>query len=120
MPEQRLSATVMMEMALASPQTIKDLQTNTEETLRKLEAQVVERFPDPNDKTASRLWLIVVVSFALVLVFCAWVLGTGVTEKLDTGATYAVKSDTILTLFTTVVGFLAGLLAPSPVSKKGA
>jgi hypothetical protein len=118
MPEQKRSATVMMEMALSSPQAIADLQTNPVETLKKLEAQVVQGFPRPDDKTASRLWLVVVVSFALVLVFCAWVLGTGVTAKLDAGATYAVKSDTVLTLFTTVVGFLAGLLAPSPVSKK--
>ena len=120
MAEQMRSATVLVEKALSSPQTIQDLQTDPVATLKKLEAQVVQGLPPPNDETAGRLWLIVVVSFALVLVFCAWVLGTGVTAKLEANATYAVKGDTILTVFTTVVGFLAGLLAPSPVSKKGA
>ena len=120
MAEQMRSATVLMEKALSSPQNIEDLKSNPVETLRKLEAQVVQGLPSPDDKTSSRLWLIVVVAFALVLVFCAWVLGNGVTAKLEVGAAYAVKGDTILTVFTTVVGFLAGLLAPSPVSKKGA
>lgn len=120
MAEQMRSATVLMEKALSSPQTIQDLKDDPVTTLKRLEAQVVQGLPPPDGETASRLWLIVVVSFALVLLFSAWVLGTGVTSKMDAGATYAVKSDTILTVFTSVVGFLAGLLAPSPVSKKGA
>lgn len=119
MAEQLRSATIMMEKALASPQTIEDLRTDPVGTLKKLESQVIQGLPAPDPDTASRLWLIVVVSFALVLVFCAGVLGLGVTSKLEAGATYAVKGDTVLTVFTTVVGFLAGLLAPSPVSKKG-
>lgn len=120
MAKQIRSATVMLEKALSSPQILEDLKTDAVETLKKLESQVVQGLPAPGPDTASRLWLIVVVSFAVVLVFCAGVLGLGVTAKLETGATYAVKGDTILTVFTTVVGFLAGLLAPSPVSKDGA
>ena len=119
MAEQMRSATVLMEKALASPETIQDLKTDPVETLKKLEKQVVQGLPPPDDQTASRLWLVIVCSFALVFVFSAWVLGTGVTTKLEANATYAVKSDTILTIFTTVVGFLAGLLAPSPLGKKG-
>ena len=119
MAEQMRSATVLMEKALASPQTIQDLRTDPVGTLKMLEAQVVQGFPPPDEKTTSYLWLVVVVSFCLVFVFCAWVLGTGVTAKLEEGAIYAVKGDTVLTVFTTVVGFLAGLLTPSPVSKKG-
>jgi hypothetical protein len=38
--------------------------------------------------------------------------------KLEKEALYATRGDTILTVFTTVVGFLAGLLSPSPVTKK--
>lgn len=117
MSEQMRSATVMMEKALSSPQTIEDLRADPVGTLKRLESQVIQGLPPPDPDTASRLWLIVVFSFALVVVFCAAVLGFGVTSKLEPDATYAVKGDTILTVFTTVVGFLAGLLAPSPVSK---
>ncbi len=51
------------------------------------------------------------------MVGAAYVLGAGITHKLDSNADYASKSDTILTVFTTVVAFLAGLLSPSPVKK---
>jgi len=110
----------MMEKALASPEIIQALKSDPVDTLKKLEAEVVQGLPPPDVKTSSRLWLILVGSFALVLLYCAWVLGTGVTAKLEPSASYAVKGDTILTVFMTIVGFLAGLLAPSPVSKKGA
>lgn len=119
MTEQIRSATVLMERALSSPETIQELKDDPVETLKKLERQVIQGFPPPDDRTASRLWLIVVCSFAGVFLFSAWVLGTGVTTELGTGKTYAVKSDTILTMFTTVVGFLAGLLAPSPIGRRG-
>lgn len=119
MAEQTRSATVMLEKALSNPQTLEDLRTDPAAALKKLEAQVIQGLPPPDDKTAARLWLIVVTSFAFVLLFCVVVLGIGVFAKHDAGVTYAVKGDTILTVFTTVVGFLAGLLAPSPISKKG-
>lgn len=59
----------------------------------------------------------VVIAFSLVMVGTAYVLGFGVTNNLETGVAYATKSDTILTVFTTVVAFLVGLLSPSPVKK---
>ena len=56
-----------------------------------------------------------VLAFSGVMLWSAYILGTGVTSKLETGADYVTKGETILTVFTTVVAFLAGLLAPSPV-----
>jgi hypothetical protein len=47
----------------------------------------------------------------------AYVLGSTVTSELKTGATYVTKGETILTVFTTVVAFLAGLLSPSPLKQ---
>ena len=117
MAVQMRSATVMMEKALSNPETLADLKTDPEGTLRKLESQVIQGLPAPDPNTARYLWLIVVASFAFVLVFCAVILGLGVTEKLENGTKYAVEGGTILTVFTSVVGFMAGLLAPSPVSK---
>lgn len=72
------------------------------------------RLPIPDAKTNNKLWTIVVTAFAIVLVggFIALALGVffPVQEK-------GVKPELILTTFTTVVGFLAGLFAPSPVAQ---
>jgi hypothetical protein len=63
------------------------------------------------------IWLVVVLTFSAVLLYSVFVLGTGVTQELKESVQYATRSDTMLTVVTTVVGFLAGLLAPSPISK---
>ncbi len=52
------------------------------------------------------------------MLLAAYKIGAGVSMKLDANSTYATRGDTLLTIFTTVVGFLAGLLLPSPVTKK--
>ncbi len=68
----------------------------------------------PNPETRDTLWKIVVTAFAIVLVggFIALALGVflPIQEK-------GVKPELILTTFTSVVGFLAGLFTPSPVGK---
>lgn len=79
--------------------------------------QLPRVLPTPDSTTNNAIWLIVVGAFAIVMVGAAFVLGAGVNIKHAAGADYATKSDTILTVFTTVVAFLAGLLSPSPVKK---
>lgn len=121
MAEQIRSAELLVTKALASQETLEALKTNPEETLKSLGAEVVNQLPRflpvPDTKTNNAIWLIVVIAFALVMIGAAYVLGAGVSVKLESGATYVTRGDTILTVFTTVVAFLAGLLSPSPVKK---
>ena len=121
MTEQIRSADLLVTKALASPDILEALKTKPEETLKSLAKETVQQLapvlPLPDSSTSNAIWLIVICSFAIVMVGAAYVLGAGVTSKLDVGVTYASKSDTVLTVFTTVVAFLAGLLSPSPVKK---
>jgi mannose/fructose/N-acetylgalactosamine-specific phosphotransferase system component IID len=106
---------------LSDPQTIESLKTKPEETLNALAKKVTDQLPtvlpEPGKRANDAIWLIIVCAFALVMVWSGYVLGSTVTTKLEAGTAYVTKSETILTLFTTVVGFLAGLLVPSPVKK---
>lgn len=124
------SAELLVKNALANPQTLQALQAlqalralreNPQQTLERLKDETVEQLPRalpaPDSRTNNAIWPIVVISFALVMVGSAFVLGSGVRLKLEANTLYATKSDTILTVFTTVVAFLAGLLSPSPVKK---
>jgi hypothetical protein len=76
----------------------------------------------PSNPVRDYLWQIIVWSFAIVLVgsflmiaadvlFPYWFIQTG--EGKDRGA----SAQLMLTIFTSVVGFLAGLFTPSPASK---
>jgi hypothetical protein len=64
----------------------------------------------PNQGTANFIWITVVICFALVLIASAASLLYGVVFLQRTIDSILV----VLTVFTAVVGFLAGLLAPSP------
>lgn len=68
----------------------------------------------PTQRARDRLWLIVVTSFAVVLVGGFITLAIGV---FLTPAQNGVKPELILTTFTGVVGFLAGLFVPSPAGR---
>ena len=70
---------------------------------------------DTTQPTRDRLYTIVVVAFSLVLVGAFATLAIGVFVAPSQGG---VTPELILTTFTTVVGFLAGLFAPSPGSRK--
>lgn len=65
----------------------------------------------PTQRARDRLWLVVVSAFALVLVGGFITLAVGVFLP---PAQNGVKPELILTTFTSVVGFLAGLFVPSP------
>jgi hypothetical protein len=118
MAEQIRSATALVDKVLSDPKTVQDLQNDPSGTLRKVEAQVTQQIPPPTSKAVDAIWLIIVIAFGLALIYSVWVLGQGVTAELKANVDYATKSDTILTVVTTIIGFLAGLLAPSPVNKK--
>jgi len=117
MSEQIRSADLLVTTALADPKILSDLKTNTEGTLKLLSAEVVQQLPRPTPETTNLIWLIVVIAFALVMVYSAYILGSGVTGSVVKDYVPITKSDTILTVFMTVVGFLAGLLSPSPIGK---
>lgn len=68
--------------------------------------------PPPTPGARDRLWLIVVAAFALVLFGSFLALSVAV---FTIGG--KASPELILTMFTTVVGFLAGLFAPSPVGQ---
>ena len=65
---------------------------------------------DPPRHIKEWLWLIVISSFAIVLVGSFATLAFAVVM----GRAVDAASQTVLTMFTSVVGFLAGLFAPTP------
>ena len=60
---------------------------------------------------ADKLWLIVVSTFAFVIIASAAALIFLVVQQPSTPT---VKPELVLSLFTSAVGFLAGLFVPSP------
>jgi phospholipase C len=83
-----------------------------QETTQQLQQQGLLSPPTPvaNDN----IWIIIVVSFAIVLVGGAAALTLAVFFK----GNGTLSSDLLLTVFTTAAGFLAGLLAPNPTRAK--
>lgn len=71
----------------------------------------------PGDKARDRLWLLVVGAFVIVLVGSFGTLAYAVFNPPDSDK---VKPELILSLFTSVVGFLAGLFVPAPGRNGGA
>jgi hypothetical protein len=121
MSEQIRSADFLVKSALSSPETIEALRTKPEETLRSLAKEATESLPqllpEPDKSTNNAIWLIIVCAFVVAMLGSVYVLGAGVTSKLEATAIYVTKGETILTIFTTAVAFLAGLLSPSPLKK---
>ena len=68
----------------------------------------------PGAKTRDTLWFIVIGAFAVVVVGSFVVLAVGVFLKPAEGG---VNGELILAMFTSVVGFLAGLFTPSPAQR---
>lgn len=118
MAERVRSADLLVNAALSSPAAIEGLKTNPAETLRRLASEATGSLPPPSSKALNAIWLIVISSFAFVMVGSAFVLGLSVFYTTVDATKQLTKSDTILTVFTTVVGFLAGLLSPSPADKQ--
>ena len=79
-----------------------------------------EGLGSPSGATRNAIWLIIVISFAIVLLGSAALLGAAVFWETKANATYFAKIETIVTVFTSVLAFLSGLLAPSPIKGGGA
>lgn len=85
------------------------------EVAQKITAAAANGIVGPRQETSDKLWTIVVSAFAVVLVGAFLALAIGVFVPVQEKG---VKPELILTTFTSVVGFLAGLFTPSPVAKK--
>lgn len=119
MDSQIRSAELLVKNVLSDPEALQKIQNDPETTLKALKEEALQQLPrlrPPNDATTNRLWIVIVGSFAVVMLYSVWVLGSGVNQA--TLATPVTKSDTILTVLMTVISFLAGLLSPSPVTYK--
>lgn len=121
MAEQIRSADLLVKTALASPETLEALKNKPIETLKSLAQDATQSLPralpPPDSLTNNFIWVIVVLAFAIVMLGSAYVLASTVTTKVEANVSYITKGETILTLFTTVVAFLAGLLSPSPLKR---
>jgi hypothetical protein len=73
------------------------------------------QLPPPDPNTSSKVWLIIIWAFVLAMLTAVVVLGINVFLPSGNGGT---TPETMVTIFTTVTAFLAGLFAPSPVAKK--
>jgi hypothetical protein len=71
--------------------------------------------PPPDANTSNKVWLIIIWAFVLAMLIAVVVLGLGVFVPVAAEGT---KPETMVTVFTTITAFLAGLFAPSPVAKK--
>ena len=72
MTDQIRSAALLVKNALSSPQTLAELKNNPEQVLEKLGKEAVQMLPkapigDPNPPTTNAIWIIVVCSFAGVM-----------------------------------------------------
>jgi uncharacterized membrane protein YozB (DUF420 family) len=92
--------------------------TTMVEQLRKLDPKAKQEIADqaglrsPGQKASDRLWLIIVSGFAIVLVGAFLSLAIGVLVLNKSAADAALQI--LLTVFTSAVAFLAGLLTPGP------
>ena len=121
MTDQIRSADLLVKNAISNPQILADLKSNPVQALEKLGKDTIQMLPraipDPTPMTTNVIWVIIVCSFATVMLYSTFMLGSGLETPLLNDTVYVTKGETILTLFTTVVAFLAGLLAPSPMKK---
>ena len=119
MENQIRSAELLVKNALSDPEVMQKIQEHPESTLNALKEEAVQQLPrlcPPNHITSNRIWIVIVGSFAVVMLYSVWILGSGVSQT--TTDTPVTKSDTILTVLMTVISFLAGLLSPSPTNYK--
>jgi hypothetical protein len=117
MSDQIRSAELLVNNALSSPQILKNLKDDPEKTLKELGDQAVRQLPPPSPATNDWLWRVLVGSFSLVFVVSGGALVWGMFASASATAGNLVKVDTVLLVFTTVLGYLAGLLSPSPLGK---
>jgi len=98
--------------------TVVEATQNMSDADREAIINAIRGLPPPTGATRNWIWTIVVAAFALVLV------GTFVTIAIAMFTMQAkdtinmAKPELVLSMFTSVVGFLAGLFVPSPVANR--
>lgn len=106
------SADIMAEK-LQDPNVRERIQSHPEKEISKLAQESkndADKLHTPTDKANDRLWLIIVSTFAIVLLAASVGLIYG---SVQDGV--RVQEGPILAMFTSVVGFLAGLITPGPM-----
>ncbi len=73
-------------------------------------------FPPPDTTTRDKIWMIIIGSFAFVLVVGFLALAAGMFLPPANGG---VQPALILSMFMSAVGFIGGLFVPSPASSRG-
>lgn len=113
-----LDASAKKELVLATMQQLPEVEQReaTVTAYKQLSAEEKPQFQrqvfgPPTQHMADRIWFIVVIGFVLVLIGVAGLLAFGVTFLKKSATEVQVE----VTVITTVVGFLAGLLSPSPI-----
>jgi hypothetical protein len=106
------SANLLVDRAL-SPENIQNLKSNPEKTLKALAEQVTKELPPPAYLFDVWIYRIVVISLGIVVI--AAVVGT---LLLMTSNSSISVPDIVTALGAAAIGALAGLLAPSPLSKR--
>jgi len=94
---------------------IKDAVTSLPAEAQKKVIQELRGIGSPGDSTRDKLWLIVILGFAIVLVGSFLTIAVGMFISPSSGD-MKTKPELVLTIFTSVVGFLAGLFVPSPAA----
>jgi hypothetical protein len=110
------------EMKTSNPREIADGVLNfigklPEDQKKVVTKEVVAGLGSPSEGTRYTIWLTIVGAFALVLLCSAAALFYAAFAETKANATYFGRIETVVTVFTSVLAFLSGLLAPSPVKK---
>lgn len=83
--------------------------------VRRAVAEQAAAVPQPDNPTSNYLWRTVVTAFVAVFLLCAVSLVLGMFYTLGG----PVKPELILSVITSLIGFLAGIFVPSPVGASG-
>lgn len=110
----RLKGLSKAELIPAMEEALQGRTTEDKKEIAENVAAAANGIGGPNSATRDKLWTIVISAFSIVLVGGFIALAIGVFAPIQEKG---VKPELILTTFTSVVGFLAGLFTPSPVAK---
>jgi hypothetical protein len=112
---------IMELMRGLAPTDRKTAIVNAADTLTDKDSQDVAGkigMPPPDERTRNLLWKITVCAFAIVLVGTFLFIASAMFITQSKDIVTLVKPELVLSMFTSAVGFLAGLFVPSPAAKK--
>ncbi|NUF16962.1 hypothetical protein [Acinetobacter lactucae] len=115
---EKRSSDVLLQKVSSSNKLIDELKIDPLPTLIRLNNEVKDEYPingveKPSKEVNDVLWKIVILAFSGVMLITTISLCIGVFVDHDN-----IASGTVLAIFTSVVGFLAGLFSPSPLGRR--